>query len=203
MTASDGCGGEIASLGLTDQVRFHLLRHFRRVSGEYLLALAERLAIPVMEAEAQLGLAGSKFYPDFAGDPDDLWDRMTSLVRGDAGGGRFERLRRGVCHTRCTLQRFVGTDGIIALEDLPAELAGKVKKTRRGTGEAAVLVLPAQMERPTRVIHILAGPGQEGIRLYTIFPGTYAPPLPKAGIHPPEELEEYTRFWNSHVLIEP
>lgn len=201
-------GAGLSGLELSDRDRLHLLRHFTTVSEEYLRRLAARVGEPPEDVIERVGLPGSAFLPEFASDPDTLWNRLAPIVR-DGRGAHYEATPAGGLHVSFSFSveeypRGVGTDGIVALDDIPPELKPRLDRSRRDRGKGAeVYVLRAFFSRPTWQVHLVAGPEGKAFRIYTIFPGTYAPPLPDSGRMDPDVLDKSVFFWNSHALIEP
>lgn len=110
--------------------------------------------------------------------------------------------------------RTIGYDGLISLENLPQE--ARVSQEPRGRDGYSTNVVRGVQKNPTSKIVIVAGPlreeGKHG--LYTIYPGTNAPPFPATKEkliemgYSGEELDTqvkinqtYKEFWDNHGFI--
>ncbi len=186
---------------------FHLLRHFVKVPDDYLLRLAESLGLRRPELETQIKLAGSKFDNAFAETPDELWEKLKEVIENPAQV-KIERRGRDDYHLSFNFSREeypqgVGTNGVIKIADIPSAERKTIKTVfREGSFSCGINTLSKKPLPPTWEIHAILKVSVNSIKIYTIFPGTYAPPLPRSDRHTPEEIEKFRLFWQTHALIE-
>lgn len=181
---------------LSEERRFHLLRHFRDLSAEYLAR--ELCGADPEVARAQTRIPGSKFLPAFAADPDQALARVI-----DEAGHRLPpfgpdgRLTVSVSFPPARFPDGIGTDGLIALQAIPP---GTPLEREERSGR---LVMVVTMEPPLswEAHLILVGDEAGEVRVLTLFPGTLAPPFPDPTLQGPAEVAAFAAFWEGHALV--
>lgn len=185
---------------LTDKLQFHLLRHFSRVDDDYLENFVKASGYPPGEVMAQMEIRGSRFHYSFAPNPVVLWDKTVKLLKK----GRYELSQnhgRNIYTFRFSENEYPGGIGLcylVRLEDLPVQERGSVKAEQRGRG--TVKVVSGIPPVPAHEMHMVEVTAHRNY-ISTIFPGTYAPPLPDREHQSIQEYAENTGFWERHAII--
>jgi len=206
----------LESLSLSDENRFHLLRHFDSVPEEYSLAIANRLDKPPADVKKQLSFSGSKFRASFAVHPDLLWQRISTDISQTAPHPPSDNVQVRTMFTPRSDSEFVfhlqysptvytdgiGTDGVVALTELKATDHSTVNREVRGEEDKneAPTVYLSRLPATWKVQVVVQKTNQELIVL-TIFPGTYAPALPDPAAQTASDLQVSYEFWRTHALV--
>lgn len=123
---------------LTPDRALHLCRHFSRLGGEQRTQLLQG-GISAAAIDAETGLAGSLFLPEFALGPFSLVDR----IAGDWGFAQFlrgtgPRREYQLVYGGEEWPAGIGTDGVMALSDA-REQGAAVTRAERGGAEVWVI----------------------------------------------------------------
>jgi len=189
------------AVGLFDRkFHFHILKHFSVLDDPYIKRISNNHLFTRDEILAQLKVPGSKFNPVFISNPDDL----TELVFNKLKETKFLVTWK---NNRCELELLfdpkkfpggIGFDNLIPLEDLSAQ--ERLKITERVTDYLTFKTIVKPLW-PTWTIQLILTREGEKISILTIFPGRYAPVLPRRDAQTGEEFNNSKDFWENHVLI--
>ena len=186
---------------LTNELQFHLLRHFNRVDDDYLETFLSVSGYSRLEVMEQLEIQGSRFLYSFAPNPLILWNKISSLIEG----GKCEILlhpgRRvySFHFERSQYPEGIGQCYLVSFDDLTEEEKELLKEEKRG--DHIVKVIGGIPPVPTWEMHLIEITGEENY-VATVFPGTYAPPFPDRENQTEEEYSENSGFWEKHAIIE-
>ncbi len=182
------------------EFQFHILRHFRHCTEEYLQDLAIKANKDLSEIKNQMEIKGSYFHPAFTGNPASLYDFVISEIRKRKLHPKQQdnSLHFRLIFSESEYPHGIGSDGLCALSDLSDDEKQNIYwSDRAGT---RVMMVQSKMH-PSRQLHLLCNKTKEGYEPLTIFPGTYAPPLPNPKYLEGENLQNAKDFWNQHVFI--
>jgi hypothetical protein len=182
----------------TTQVLQHLCRHFAFLPESDISKLI-KLGIENSKIEQDLKLVGSKFYSaPFPGIfslteyIDKNWDEK-KIISYDQ---KF--LVSQFTFKKSEYPNGIGNDGLISFDSLDANEISKVYKKKRES--SIVNAYPTSNKFPTWEF-IVVSQTQPTHEIITIYPGTYAPPLPMDTMSP-EVFKVCDEFWKVHALIE-
>ena len=171
----------------------HLCRHLE-VIDEGWLARASGKGLDAQAALAETGKAGSRFFASFASDPETLFERfraelLASRVRPVFTNGRCAA---AVIFPETLFPAGIGENALAHISQLTAE--ERMSLTAEQRGDHAVNVC-MRRELPATWQGVCVFSDTDGeLRLLTIFPGSFAPPLEGPG-------GSRDPFWDEHVLI--
>jgi hypothetical protein len=181
-------------------LQFHLLRHFNRVDKAYFESFIHHSGYSKEETDAQLAFSGSKFHYEFARNPLELFEVVTTFLEKGlyilAGSGN--RVIYTFSFSSREFPDGIGTCNLLSIADLSTGDLARVRKERRGS--FSLNIITGIPPRPTLELHLVIIKGGLPV-VTTIFPGTYAPPLPDRTHQTLEEFTFNTDFWKKHALI--
>jgi hypothetical protein len=186
---------------LTNELQFHLLRHFERVDDDYLDAFLSISGYTWDEVREQLEMKGSRFHYAFAPNPLILWEKISAMMEMSDYRKRILPGRKvfSFHFDREVFPQGIGLCYLVSVDHLEEEERKLIKKELRG--ENRINVIEGIQPIPTWELHMVEVTGEEGSYIATIFPGTYAPPFPDSEVQPEEEFKENSRFWENHAII--
>jgi len=182
------------------ELQFHLLRHFSRTDAVYLETFVRQSGYSKEEISAQFAFSGSKFYIDFADNPLKLFE----IISGCLEKGSFSRSESGIRNIytfhfdRSNYPDGIGSCNLVPLNELSAEEKGLMRYEKRG--HLHMTIISGVQPRPAWEMHMVMIKGITPA-ITTIFPGTYAPPLPDATLQNKKEYSFNKSFWENHGLI--
>lgn len=185
---------------LTNDLQFHLLRHFSRVDDDYLETFLSNSGYTREEVLQQLELQGSRFLYSFAPNPLILWDKIRSMIQT----GQYEitlypgRKVYSFRFNKSSYLEGIGLCFLASLDDLSDDQRKLARNKKRG--EHLIKVIPGIPPIPTWIMHLVEVTGEENY-ISTIFPGTYAPPFPDREKQTDAEFNENSKFWEGHAII--
>jgi hypothetical protein len=154
-----------------------------------------------LELLEQIKFTGSKFHYSFAPNPEMIGEIINirlgkGLYRTNESG---DRLIYNFAFSPVQFSDGIGTCSLVLLKELTGDEEKNLVNEKRGFH--ILNVIRGIQPKPTWEMHmIMIRRGKPFIS--TIFPGTYAPPLPDTAIQVPEEYRFNSKFWNEHALIE-
>jgi len=185
---------------LSFQEQYHILRHFSWIDKEYSKELIKNTGVTELEIDEQLALSGSKFFPEYAKNPYELWDL---IITHPAFPEYFfrkwekEKLVFELLYDKNKYSNGIGTNALINLKDLDPDETSGVEIFYRDRVALKRIMLKRII--PTWKICIIMG-NEKNPFLITLFPGEYAPPLPDKENQNKQEYSENMIFWNEHVF---
>ncbi len=185
---------------LTNELQFHLLRHFNRVDGDYLENFLKVSGYSREEVREQLEIQGSRFLYSFAPNPLILWNKISALIERD----KCEILLhpgREVYSFRFDKNSYpegIGLCYLVSLDDFSGEDKELLREEKRG--EHTIKVIPGIPPVPTWEMHLVWITGPEEY-IATVFPGTYAPPFPDREHQTESEYAKNSKFWEAYAII--
>jgi len=186
---------------LTNELQFHLLRHFNRVDDDYLEKFLSVSGYSREEVTEQLEIQGSRFFYCFAPNPLILRDKVNGMLQSGQYG-LLQNPGREVYSFRFDKGSYpegIGLCYLVSLDDLSGEEKGVLREEKRG--EHTVKVIPGIPPVSTWEMHLVRITGPEEY-IATVFPGTYAPPFPDRECQTEEEYRGNSGFWEKHAIIE-
>lgn len=192
----------IQLIPLTDQTRWHLLKHFTAVPEAYVVDLCQRSGHTLAEAHAQIQSPGSKFTTTFANTPDELvkqlpaWLNQSKAQRTESPNGRLEI---SLLLPRRHYPEGIGTDGLVAIKNITLkDVKWHPSPENPSLYQWAALNQPAEA---TNELHVILQRQAAGWELITVFCGTKAQPFPNARY--PGTYVRSLQFWHRHALRLP
>jgi hypothetical protein len=182
--------------------QFHILRHFTTIDEDFRKELKTKTGFSDKEIEDELALSGSKFFPDFVKNPQQLWDKIlnhpTFFVPG-TNDWKQERFAIVLLFDQNEYPNGIATDSLVRLDQLLPEERIHLQKKERG--EYLVNQVRLSRNYPTRQINVIFGKDTQPF-IKTVFPGIYAPPFPDADRQSDSDFTENESFWEHHAFIE-
>ena len=189
------------NITLTDEVQFHLLRHFSSVDNDFYKTFHFKSGIKVSHIKQQLELSGSKFFPHFASNPNELLKKIRKMIKEEKFKYRHlkNKFEITITFSKKNYPQGIGTDNIIAYSKLTsAEKAKVVIKKRENTD---VMLLKKSLVQPTWSVQVILLKDDHEINIISVFPGKLCPPLPNPETQVKKEFNANRRFWEKHVFI--
>ncbi len=157
---------KIAEISLTEDNRKHLWRHFYTSDQEK--------------------IAGSRFDPSFAPDPDSAWSLFASLIKGEHDKNNIiirnddkDRIVIDLFFDKKTYPNGIGTNSLIPIKDLDPEVKKTLRRAERGDGSLFPVWRFSGKAALTWEAHVVFRADNADLpELVTFFPGIYAPPFP-------------------------
>ena len=174
----------------TIEALYHCLTHFESLDDASMTALLNA-GYTNEHINEQLAKPGSKFYSDFGTSPLEIIKKlrqecpetMMNIPEPDSLG----RIRLSF-----VLNEVIGNDGVIETGALTEEeLSTMQTESRNGCMIRKVRTSRVVLTKECQAVLAV---GKEAYYIITLYPGTQAPPLPKAG--------ETNSFWDNHCFIE-
>lgn len=183
----------LSSFSLSFGEMAHLCRHLEALDEAW-LARASHKGLDARTAREETGKAGSRFFASFASDPETLFERfraeiLASRVRPVFTAGRCAA---AVSFPETLFPEGIGENALAHISQLSEEERMSLTVEPRGDHSVNVCVR-GELPATWRGICIFSH-ADGALRLLTIFPGSFAPPLegPDGARDP---------FWDEHVLI--
>jgi hypothetical protein len=185
---------------LTNELQFHLLRHFTSVDEDYLQWFISVTEYTREDIRKQLEIKGSRFFYAFAPNPLVLWEKAMARVRAGSFELTEERGRQvySINFGESSYPDGIGLCYLVDLRELDENEKASVRNEPRG--DHLVQVVRGINPRVTREMQLVEVLNEEPY-VSTIFPGTYAPPFPDEESQDREEFLRNTGFWKNHAII--
>ena len=194
---------ELNNVILTKDRRLHIAGHMSSLS------LLSRICfllngVGFKKLSDQLKIPGSKFFPDFCTSPSGLFNLIKNKIIEKNIEYTWKNDRCEISLDFCTNKYSdgIGTDGLLPVEKIPEDKKKDLKKIKRSENSSyEIYSIILDKPIPTWKANMVLIRKENSIELITIFPGTYAPPLPDKKFHSGGEYKEYDEFWNKNALI--
>lgn len=188
----------LSNIKLPIDKQFYLLKHFTEIDQEYEATLIEHGYL-ASEINNQINSTGSKFNKHFALNPNQLWTKIKELYLSakTTHSKTNERQHIQIQFSKDATKINVGTDNLIPYSRLNNKEKELAFKRRRDSYELWHLKSDGL---PTNIINIILS-NNEPPEIVTLFPGAFAPPLPKKETQNNMEFEACKSFWDKHVLL--
>lgn len=179
----------LSELIITKKSIIHCARHLEKIDDQLLSKY------DLHSDQLETRKLSSFFKSDFANSPNTIIEKS----KRHASCHRFERVSRNKIEIEMDFDisifpKGIGLDGIISRSNLSkSEIDFSTVEFRNGF-EVKVVKLTRQI--PTNHLTIISHFNGLNWELTTLFPGTFAPPLPIA----PNDPNLY--FWNDHFFVE-
>ena len=193
---------ELEQTSFSIERQFHVLKHFKTVDEEYVKYLQDNSDYTADEITHQLDVRGSDFYEGFASNPENLWDNLKTVIRE-------ERIEAFWINEKCEIQvEFsktgypdgIGEDHLLHINELP----GSIRQSLHAADWKSLRKLAYSAKpKPTWTAHIILRKMENAPELISIFPGTYAPPLPDLELQNEDDYARSLGFWSTHVVLKP
>lgn len=182
-------------------VQFHILRHFESIDKSYRSLLKNNSPYTDEEIHGQLGLSGSKFYREFARNPQELLETIIEQKKNKSYLRIITQEERVIWIVRFPEKKYekgIGNNGLIKIDSLSEE-----EKKGLYTGEREgkkVNLIRLNRRNPTWQLCVIIS-RDESPSILTVFPGDYAPALPDPEEMNGEEFEKSIAFWEKYALV--
>ncbi|MFW6351758.1 MAG: hypothetical protein ACOC2E_05190 [Bacteroidota bacterium] len=189
------------NVDFSKETQFHTLLHFKETDPAWLVQFLANTDHTAEEAYEMMQKPGSKFYPAFARHPVHLWERISALQKHLTEVKKQGNQKRAFIFQipEILYPQGIGNDGIINLSDLSAQEKKMMTSTLRNGFEIFSVKLARPL--PTWQMNLILETSDERHKIITLFPGTYAPPLPDPDWHTAEQINDYSNFWNQYVFV--
>ena len=188
------------SILFEDRAQMHALRHLSLVSDATRQKLLDK-SISNEEIEKELAISGSKFFAEFATCPDDI---MAKILENT---GQLEWQDH-----RCEVRSFfskdaypggIGYANVIPLDDLTQdETATLIIRPRDKENPYPLNFAKSERQILTWQANLILVKKDELVKVVTVFPGEFSPPIPDKSKQCEEEYNRYDVFWKQHVFME-
>ncbi|MFC2089201.1 hypothetical protein ACFLT1_00385 [Bacteroidota bacterium] len=178
--------------------QYHVLKHFTEVDPSYKEELLAKTACSEKELQKRLQRFGSKFYPDFALNPLEVFPHIVPSD-GNEINYRMQSFQRIELQVFFAANRYpdgIGTDTLVVMSDIAKDAQIK-SRNRKGYNIHYAVGTP----KPTWELNCIFEREREDWHLITMFPGMYAPPFPDEEEQNEEEFNEYKTFWDEHLFV--
>ena len=193
---------ELEQTSFSIERQFHVLKHFKTVDEEYVKYLQDNLDYTADEITHQLDVRGSDFYEGFASNPENLWDNLKTVIREERIEAFWinEKCEIQVDYAKADFPDGIGEDHLVHISDLPAKLRQSVN-----TSDWKSLRNLAYSAKPksTWLVQVILRKMEKSPEVISIFPGTYAPPLPNLELQNEDDYARSLGFWSTHVVLKP
>ena len=179
---------------LSPERGFHLLRHFERIDDTARNQFRD-FGYMEKEIDEQLNMVGSKFSPEFSANPFTLINTL-SKTKATEVFSQDENTYVSVFDFTQS-HKTIGKDAVINVNSLSLEEKNLLEIEIRSGYEVKVLARHQPLPPTTRII-LCSNPDTGEIS--TCFPGTYAPPFPKATMSG-KKYKHAKEFWENHAFI--
>ncbi len=179
---------------------FHLLRHFHQLDEEFLLKFSNQTQYKEDDIRQQLEKSGSKFRYSFANNPEELINNLALEIDYKAFyiSTNENKTEIAIEFDHEVYPKGIGFDGIAAIRNLNEQERESIVKTDRD--DFMIKKLKTKKNK-TWKLNLILFKKEDKYLIATFFPGIYAPPFPNKEIHSEKQMEEFSKFWNAHVLI--
>ena len=179
---------------------FHLLRHFHKIDEKFLNKFVDQTLYEKNDIEQQMYKPGSKFRFSFAKNPEDLIKNLAIEVdyKSFYVSTEDNKTEIAIEFDHEIFPKGIGFDGIAAIRNLVEEERNSIEKIERN-GYIIKTIIANKKQTWKLNLYLIEDNGKYLIS--TFFPGIYTPPYPNGEIHSEEQLKEYSKFWNEHVII--
>jgi hypothetical protein len=188
------------SLQFPFSAQFHILRHFGQVDKKYRMELKTNTSFTDEDINKQLAISGSKFYPEFAINPIQLWEKIQKhqdffiIDNKIWKNGKAEII---LFFKQEDYPKGIANDSLLRIDELLAEQKEQLQKEERNG--FLVNYIKLAKPKPSWQVNVIL---REDVKpqLITIFPGMFAPPFPDLKHQNKIEWIESNRFWEQYVF---
>ncbi len=180
--------------------QFHVLKHFCKIDPDYRENIIEQSEYTEEEIDFQLKGRGSKFLPVFCKNPLDLFEIIKKKFE-------YQKIEAFWIAGRCEFQiefsktdfpNGIGEDRIIHLDQVPEVIKSAFSKRDYETLQQIVYETDPKL---TWIVNVILQTVDHKPTIISIFPGTYAPPVPNREEQSEEQYNESVEFWSKHIII--
>ncbi len=188
------------SLQFPFTAQFHILRHFGQVDKKYRMELKTNTSFTDEDINKQLAISGSKFYPEFAINPVQLWEKIQKhqdfIIIDDKiwKNGKAEII---LFFKQEDYPQGIANDSLLRIDELLAEQKEQLQKEDRNG--FLVNYIKLDKSNPTWQVNVILRKNTE-IQLITIFPGIFAPAFHNPKQQGKAEWIESKRFWEQYAF---
>jgi hypothetical protein len=175
---------------------FHMLRHFVGITNELYTKLIKS-SITVESIERELRQPGSRFYPEFAVNIQELLERASMNVYDEEIGVNGNIVLKGKAD-RIRYLNGIGTLSVVHLDTIPEEDRTLIYLQKNRGVE--LLHFKVHSLPYTNDYTIILKPTKSRPVFITAFPGPPCMPLPERSLKK-SLYDQYRTFWNSHVFL--
>jgi len=190
---------DIADINIPDERKFHLIRHFSKISLQYHQCL-ETLGFTQEEILNELNLPASKLFSNFAQDIESLLNRIKSeLVRQTI---IYQEIEKKI-EIKLQFSYCIGENNLVEISDLSDDEKLQIRQKNRGQNNDVVInYLQTTKKFPTCQLNIVLIKTEGSFVLLTVFPGMYAPPFPNIEYQNCKQYNQNKDFWDNVVFVE-
>ncbi len=174
--------------------QFHTLRHFSQIDKDYKAVLKLDTMYTDLEIDKQLAMSGSKFHPTFASNPINLWEKIQK--HHDFNIFEDKIWKNGQAEIILTYKTEQYPCGLAGLIGSPEQKKQLQKEDRDGF---LINYISLNELKPTWQANVILTKGTK-IQLITIFPGIFAPALPKQKKQSEKEWIKSRNFWEQYAF---
>jgi len=191
--------GYIDNINITDERKFHLIRHFSKISLQYHQYL-EALGYTQEEILNELNLSASKLFADFAQDIESLLNKIKlELVNQTI---TYQEIEHKI-EIQLQFPYYIGENNLVEISDLSDDEKLQIKQKYRGKNNDVIInYLQTTKKFTTRQLNIVLNKNEASFVLLTIFPGMYAPPFPNIEYQNRQNYDQNKDFWDKAVFVE-
>lgn len=182
------------------QTRMHIIKHFSVLSDGFMckMMVAKK---SIEEIQQRLALPGSKFFSDYAADPDELFKKSKEIIISNLNQLQWINSK---CEFRFNIPLSdyplgIGTDNLIHRKELSEMQQAKIKY-REISGSSIGCVEGVSSKTSTLNI-ILQKQSDIQFRVVTMFPGKMAPAFPSSYSKGSNPYNESMAFWKENYFI--
>jgi len=179
--------------------QIHVLRHFKSVDEGYLHTISVLSGKTVDVIKSIFETPGSKFNENLVSNPNKLLNFIAEYEKNPDSRILKEGNVLMVFFSVSAFPQGIGTDNILALNELTTEENGKIYTVTRDGFKIKCLKRPEK--KNTWQINIIFRTGSEKQIIRTIFPGRYSPPFPNLSYQSKQEFERNRIFWENNVFL--
>ena len=193
---------ELEQTSFSIERQFHVLKHFKTVDEEYVKYLQDNSDYTADEITHQLDVRGSDFYEGFASNPENLWQNLKTTIQEE---GIEAIWINGKCEIQVEFSKTdypdgIGEDHLVHINELPA----KMRQSFNITDWKSLRKLSySANSKTTWMVQVILRKLENSSEVISIFPGTYAPPLPDLELQNEDDYARSLEFWCSHVVLKP
>ncbi|PKP17025.1 MAG: hypothetical protein CVU05_16250 [Bacteroidetes bacterium HGW-Bacteroidetes-21] len=182
------------------QTRMHIIKHFSVLSDDFMNDL-KNTSKTITDIKQRLTLPGSKFFADFAADPDELFKKSKEIIIFNQNQLPWinDKSEFVVDFSVSDYPDGIGTNNLIHHNEL-SEKQRKIVKYREISGSRIGCVEGVPSKTFTLNI-ILQKKTDIQFRIVTLFPGKMAPAFPSSYAKDSEPYKKSMTFWKENYFI--
>ncbi len=180
--------------------QFHILRHFCQIDTDYRAIMKSETNYTDKEIDFQLSISGSKFHPVFASNPINLWEKIQKHHDFNILEDKIWKNGQAKIILTYKIEQYpigIGYDSLLRIDELTAEQKKQLKQEDRDG--FLVNYISLNELKPTWQANVILTKGTK-IQLITIFPGIFAPALPKQKKQSEKEWIKSRNFWEQYAF---